>query len=123
MNDIKIANLDKKFCGVDDLYSYLIKNQNFIENITGITLDKTLQLKNFCVIGREKIVERKVVFFASNRDLPESLGELIVFTSAYDADIAVFFLKNCNKNYLMPLTWLQKICQKDYQFIVIKANY
>ena len=123
MDYVKTTKLNQKFNGTEDLYRYLLKNVDKIEQIIGINIQKPLKLKNFCIVGHEKITERTILFYASNQDFPESLGELIVFAGAYNADIVVFFLQNTSENYLIPLNWLQKICTEDNEFIVVQAKF
>ena len=123
MTEVKAFKIDQKFAGVGDLYECLAKNIHFIENETGIKFQKSLKLRPFCITGFEEITERKILLFGSKQDFPESLGELIVFASAYDVDIVIFLLQKCNKNYLMPMNWLQKICERDYEFIVGQVDF
>jgi len=116
MTEVMTFKIEQKFNGVDDLYNWLRKNNDLIEEFTGLQIQKPLKLKNFCITAKEKITKRQIVIFASERDFPESLGGLIVFAGAYDADIVIFLLQKTSKNYLMPMNWLQKICAEDYQF-------
>ncbi len=123
MTEVKTFKIEQKFTGVEELYECLVKNIHYIEQETGIKFQKGLKIRPFCITGFEEITERKILLFASRQDFPESLGELIVFASAYDADIVIFLLQKCNKNYLMPINWLQKICERDYEFIVGQVDF
>ena len=123
MTEVKTFKIEQRFNGTEDLYNYLFKNFKFIGESIGIQIQKPLKDKPFCIIGKEKFTERKILFYASKQDFPESLGELIVFAGAFDVDIIVFFLPKTNKNYLMPLNWLQKICAKDFEIIVGQAEF
>lgn len=123
MAEIKTFKIEQKFKGAEELYRYLLKHVDFIGQVTGMQVQEPLKQRTFCIVGREKITERQILFYASKQNFPESLGELIVFASAYDIDIVVFFLPNIGNNYLMPLNWLQKICTADYEFIAIQAEF
>lgn len=123
MDKVKTFKIKQRFKGVEELYSYLLKHADFIGQSVGIQVQKPLHQKTFCIIGKEKITERQILFYASKQNFPESLGELIVFASAFDIDIVVFFLPNISNNYLMPLNWLQKICTADYEIIVMQAGF
>lgn len=123
MTEVKTFEIEQKFDGIESLYKYLLKNTKLLEKRSSLQIQKPLKLKNFCITAKEKITERQIVIFASERDFPESLGELIVFSGAYDADIVIFLLRNTGKNYLMPMNWLQKICAEDYQFFVGQVEF
>ena len=123
MTEVKTFKFEQKFAGIEELYVCLAKNIHIIEDETGIKFQKCLKIRQFCITGFEGITERKILLFASRQDFPESLGELIVFASAYDVDIVIFLLQKCNKNYLMPINWLQKICERDYEFIVGQVDF
>lgn len=118
MTELKTFKIEQKFSGTEDLYKYLLKNVEFIGKSIGIQIQKPIKAKPFCIVGREKITERNILFFASKRDFPESLGELIVLASAFDIDIIVFFMGNASKFHLGTLNWIQSICNDDTQFIV-----
>jgi hypothetical protein len=118
MTEVKTFNIEQKFKGTDDLYNYLLKNVSFIGESIGIKIQKPLKDRPFCITGKEKITERNILFFATKNEFPESLGELIILAGAFDVDIIVFFLPETSVTHLEPLNWLQKICNKDTQFIV-----
>lgn len=123
MTKIMKFEMEQKFDGVDDLYKYILKNVVFFGDMLDIEIQKPLKRKTFCVVGEEKITKRNILFYASKQDFPESLGELIVFAGAYDADIVIFFSQNGGKNYLMPMNWLKKICAKDYELFLFIAKF
>jgi len=123
MTEVKAFKIEEEFDGVETLYKYLLKNVKLLEQFTGLQIQKPLKIRPFCITAKEKITERQIVLFASERDFPESLGELIVFAGAYDADIVIFLLQNTSKNYLMPMNWLQNICSEDYQFMVGQVEF
>ena len=101
----------------------MIKNVDFISKLIEIPVQEPIKVKPFCIVGREKITERNILFFASKSEVPESLGELIAFASAFDVDIIVFFVRNANKFHLGTLNWLQNICNDDTQFIVGEVDF
>ena len=123
MTEVKTLKIEQKFDGVEELYKYLRKNVKLLEQVTGLQIQKPLEIKSFCITAKEKITEKQIIIFASGRDFPESLGELIVVAGAYDADIIIFFLLKDGENYLMPMNWLQKICAEDYQFMLGQAEF
>lgn len=123
MTEVKTFKIEKNFDGVGSLYKYLLKNAKLLEQLTDLQIQKPLNLKNFCITAKEKITERQIVIFASERSFPESLGELIVFAGAYDADIVIFLLQSISKNYLMPMNWLKKICAEDFEIIVGEVKF
>jgi hypothetical protein len=118
MTEVKTFKIEQEFSGTEDLYRYLIKNVEFVGESIGIQIQKPLEDRPFCIIGKEKITERNILFFASKSEFPESLGELIVLAGAFDVDIIVFFLPKTSKTYLESLNWLQKICNADTEIIV-----
>lgn len=120
---VKTFKIDQKFECTEDLYRYLVKNIEFIGKSIGIQIQKPIKAKPFCIVGREKITERNILFFASKSEFSESLGELIILASAFDVDIIVVFMNNTNKFQLGTLNWLQKICNEDTQFIVGEAFF
>ena len=123
MIKIKTFKIEQKFKGIEDLYRYLIKNVEFIGQSIGIQIQKPLKDRPFCIIGKEKITERNILFFASKSEFPESLGELILLAGVFDVDIIVFFLPNASKTYLESINWLQSICNADTQFIVGEVSF
>ena len=123
MTKIKTFKIEQKFNGTKDLYRYLMKNVDFVSESIGIQIQEPIKAKPFCIFGKEKITERNILFFASKSEVPESLGELIVFASAFDADIIVFFLNKTSEFHLGILNWLQGICNEDTQFIVGEVSF
>lgn len=123
MTEVKTFKIEKKFTGVNDLYEYLFKNIQVVEQATDLKIQKNLMIGPFCIIGREEITERKILIFASEQSFPESLGELIVCAAGYNADIVIFLLQNIGKNYLLPMNWLKKICADDYEILVGQVDF
>ncbi len=115
--------IEGKFNGTEDLYRYLLKNVDFIGKSMGIQIQKPIKSKPFCIIGKEKITERNILFFATKTPFPENISELIVLAGAFDVDIIVYFLPKVNITQLEPLNWLQKICNDDTQFIVSEVDF
>lgn len=123
MTEVKRIKLERKFDGTKDLYDYLIKNVNFIGEAIGIQLQKPLKDLHFCIIGREKITEKKILFYASKTDVVESFGELIILASQSDAYIVVIFLPKVSISWIDTINWMQKISEKDYEFIICEADF
>lgn len=118
MTELKTFKIEQEFNGLEDFYNCLFKDIRFIEEAINIKIQKPLQARMHCMTGKEKITERNILFFASKSDFVESLGELIVLASVYDANIIVVFVNNLDKNYLNCINWLQGICNEDTQFIL-----
>lgn len=73
---------------------------------------------------KQRNTERNLLLFASKSQFPESLEELITLSEAFDFDIIVYFVqKECGKTHMETLSWLQKICNSDTQFIVSEADF
>lgn len=123
MTEVKTFKIEQKFEETEDLYRYLIKNVEFVGESIGVQIQKPLKAKPFCIIGKEKITERNILFFTSKSEFPEDLGELIVLGGIFDSDIIVFFMPKASKTHLESLNWLQKICNDDTQFIVGLADF
>lgn len=123
MTELKTFKIEQKFNGTEDLYRYLVKNVEFVGKSIGIQIQKPIKAKPFCIVGKEKITERNILFFASKNEFSENLGELIVLASAFDIDIIVVFVDNASKFHLGILNWLQKISNNDTQFIVGEADF
>lgn len=123
MTEVKTFRIEQKFNGVEELYEYLLNNIQVIEKSTNLEIQENLTVRPFCITALEEITQRQIVIFASERDFPESLGELIVFAGAYDADIVIFLLQKTSKNYLMPLNWLKKICAEDFEIFVGQVQF
>lgn len=121
MTEVKTFKIEQKFSG--ELYKYLLKNVEFIGESIGVKIQKPLKDIPFCITGKEKITERNILFFASKSEFPESLGELIILAGAFDVDIIVFFVPKTTKTYLESLSWLQKTCNVDTEFIVGEVKF
>jgi hypothetical protein len=120
---VKKFKIKQKFGGIDDLYRYLLKNVEFIGEAIGIQVQKPIEAKPFCLVGREKITERNILFFASKSEFAESIGELIILAGAFDVDIIIFFLENTNEFFLGVIDWLHKICNDDTEFVVGEVQF
>lgn len=123
MTEVKTFKIEQKFSGTQDLYKYLLKNIDFIGQSIGMQIQKPLKDKPFCLIGKEKITERNILFFASKNDFHESLGELIISAGAFDVDIIVFFIPKLNDAHLEPLNWLHCISNADTEFIICEVEF
>lgn len=123
MTKLKTFKIEQNFNSIEDLYRYLLKNVGFISELTGLKIQKPLKESPYCLVGKEKITERNILFFASKSEFVESLGELIVLAGATDADVVVFFLLKITPASLEPLNWLQKICNPDTQFLLGEAGF
>jgi len=123
MTGVKTFKIEQKFKGTEDLYKYLIKNVDFIGKFIGVQIQKPLKDIPFCIIGKEKITERNILFFASKDEYPEALGELIILAGTFDVDIVVFLMPKVNVARLESLNWFQKICNADTKFIVGEVEF
>lgn len=123
MTEVKTFKIEQKFNGTEELYKYLIKNINFIGESIGIKIQNPLKDIPFCIIGKEKITERNILFFASKDEYPEALGELIILAGTFDVDIVVFLMPEVNVTRLESLNWLQKICNDYTEIIVGEVNF
>lgn len=123
MTDVKTFKIEEKFSGAEDLYRHLLKNVEFIGQSIGIQIQKPLKSKPFCLVGKEKITERNILFFASKNCFNEGLGELIISAGAFDADIIVFFIPKLNDAHLEPLNWLHRISDDDTEFIICEVEF
>jgi len=123
MSELKTFKLEQKFNGVGDLYNYLRKNIATIENLTGIRIQKPLKESPYCMMAKEKITERQILFFASKSEFPESLGELILLAGTFKADILIFFVPKITPAKLEPITWLHKNFNDDTQIILGEAEF
>lgn len=124
MNEVKMFKIEEKFNATEDLCRYLLKNVDFVGTSMGIQIQKPIKAKPFCIVGKEKITERNILFFATKSEFPESLGELITLAGAFEIDIIVYFVQNnCGKTQMETLNWLQKICNDDTKIILSEANF
>lgn len=117
MKEIKTFKMEQKFNGVEELYSFLQKDVDIIEGLTGIEIQKPLKERPYCITAKEEITERQILFFASRETLPENIGELIVLAGAFDAAIVIFLITKITPAILEPMNWLHKICNEDIQII------
>ena len=62
MTEVKTFKIDQKFSGTEDLYRYLIKNVDLIGKSIGVQIQKPIKSKPFCIVGKEKITERNILF-------------------------------------------------------------
>lgn len=123
MTEIKTFKLEEKFKSVEDLYNYLKKNVDTLENLTDIEIQKPLKERPYCLTAKEKITEHQILIFASEEIEPESIGELIIFAGAFKADILIFFVKKISPTILEPINWLHQICNEDTQIILGEAIF
>ena len=124
MNKIKIFEVEQKFSGTEDFYTFLLKNIKFIGKSMGIKIGKSLKDKPFCVIGKEKFTERNILFFASKSSFQESLEELITLSEEFKADIIMCFIsKASSKIHIETFSWFEKLCNSDTQFILRKVDF
>lgn len=124
MSEIQTFKIEEKFEGIDELYEYLIKNINFIEDKIGIRIGEGgLSERPFCITGKENITERQILFYASENTLPENIGEMILLADAFKADVVVFIVEKINPTILSPLNWLNNICNADTKFILGEVSY
>lgn len=123
MNKIRTFKIEQKFKGTENLYKYLLKNVDFISESIGIIIQKPLKIEPFCVVGKEKITERTILFFATKSNIPEDLGELLTLTGTLEPHIIVFLLCKATVIYIDSFNWLQNICNDDTQFIVGEVKF
>lgn len=118
MTELKTIKFEQEFESIDELYQFLIKNTDFIENKIGIRVgEEGLAERPFCITGKENITERQILFYASENILPENIGELIVLAGAFRADILVFIVDKINPTILEPITWLKNAFHQDMELI------
>lgn len=117
MTNIKTFKIKQKFKGTEDLYRYLLKNVEFVGESMGIQIQEPIDAKPFCLMGKEKITKKNILFFASKRKFPANLCELIIIEAAFNVDVIVFFVRKARKKCLEDLNWIQDIC-KNKQIIV-----
>lgn len=123
MTELKTFKIDQKFRSVKGLYNYLVENVDFIGEYCGIKIQKPLKPQTYCLMGREKVTERNIFFFATESEFPENIGELIFLAGVFKADIVIFFMKDTDPNYVGGIRWLQSICNDDTQFIVGEVSF
>lgn len=123
MKEVKTFKMEQKFNGVEELYKFLRKNTDTLENLTGIETQEPLKERPYCLTAKEKITERQIMLYASQEAMPENIGELIVLAAAFDADIVIFLIKKINPTILEPMNWLHKICNEDIQIILGEGEF
>jgi len=123
MSEIKILKLEQKFNGTKDLYDYIVKNVDFIGKYIGIQIQKPLKDLPFCIIGREKITEKNVLFYASKGEFIDNLGEIILLASQFEIYTIVIFSAKFELSHLDSINWLQEISTDDYEFIACQADF
>ncbi len=122
MTEVKVLKLGQKFNGTKDLYNYLIKNVNFIGESMGIQIQKPLRDLPFCIIGREKITEKNVLFYASKGEFIDNLGEIILLASQFEIYTVVIFSAKFEISHLDSIKWLLEISTEDYEFIACPVD-
>ncbi len=120
---IKTLKIEEKFSRIKDLYWFLLKNMDFVEEELNIKIQKNLNYRSSCIMAKEEITERNILFFASKSEFPENLGQLVALGGAFDADIVVFFTPKSCKIHLDSLNWLQRISNEDTLFIEGEAIF
>ena len=123
MTEVKVLKLEQKFNGTKDLYDHLIKNVDFIGKYIGIQIQKPLKDLPFCIIGREKITEKNVLFYASKGEFIDNLGEIILLASQFEIYTIVIFATKFEISHLDSIKWLQEISTADYEFIACQAEF
>ena len=121
MTEVKTFKVEQKFTGAEDLYNWIRKNVDVIGNLTDLQIQTPIRNRILCLTAKEKITERQILFYASNAEFPQGLGELIISAGTFDVDIVVFFIPKITKTHMESLNWLHKICAADHQFIVGEA--
>jgi len=122
--ELKTFEFEQDFEGIDELYHFLIKNIDFIENKIGIRIgEEGLSERPFCVTGKENITERQILFYASENTLPENIGEMILLADAFRADVVVFIIEKINPTILSPMKWLSSALNGDTELILAEAKY
>lgn len=123
MTEVKTFKIDQKFSRTEDLYSWIRKNVDSVEEFTNLQIQSPIRNRIFCLTAKEKITERNILFYASKGEFHESLGELIISAGTFDADVIIFFIPDLNKTKLEPLNWLHKICNADTEIIACEADF
>lgn len=121
--ELKTFEFKQEFKGIDELYRFLIKNIDFIENKIGIRIgEEGLLARPFCITGKEEITQRQILLYASENTLPENIGELIVLAGAFNADIIIFIVNKINPTILEPIEWLKNAFHQDVELILAEAQ-
>ncbi len=123
MTEIKMFKIEQKFSGTEDLYKYLINNVEFIGQSIGIQIQKPLKDLPFCIIGREKITEKNILFYASMGEFIDNLGEIILLGSQFGIYTVVIFSAKFEMSHLESIKWLQEISTDDYEFIACQVEF
>lgn len=123
MTELKTIKFEHEFENIDDLYQFLIKNTDFIENKIGVRIgEEGLFERPFCITGKENVTERQILFYASENTLPENIGELIVLAGAFKVDILIFIVDKINPTILEPITWLKNAFHQDMELILAETK-
>lgn len=123
MTVVKLFKIVQKFNGTEDLYKYLLKSTDFVGQSTGIQIQKSLKDLSFCLIGKEKITEKNILFYASKGSLTENLGEIILLASQFEIYTVIIFSTKFEISHLDSINWLQEISSDNYEFIICQANF
>ena len=123
MSELQTFEFEQEFESIDELYQFLIKNIDFIENKIGIRIgEEGLSERPFCITGKENITERQILFYASENTLPENIGEMILLADAFKTDIIVFIVEKINSTILSPMKWLASVLNEDTELILAEAK-
>lgn len=123
MTEVKMFKIEQKFNGTKDLYNFLLKNIDFIGQSTDIQIQKALKDLSFCIIGKEKITEKNILFYASKGKFIENVGEIILLASQFEIYTVVIFSAKFEISSLDSITWLQEISTEDYDFIICQVDF
>ncbi|MDD3437579.1 MAG: hypothetical protein PHC64_10550 [Candidatus Gastranaerophilales bacterium] len=119
MTILKTFKIAQEFSSVANLYEHLAQNIERISDLIEIKIqENSLQEEMFCLVGKEQVTEKNILFFASKKDFPNNLGELIFFAGMFEIDIVVFLATEPTKACLTSFRWLQSICNPDTEFIL-----
>ena len=123
MTGVKLFKIERKFNGTEDLYKYLLKNIDFVEQSTGLQIQKPLKDLPFCLIGKEKTTKKNILFYASKGEFIENVGEIILLASQFEIYTIVIFSAKFEISHLDSINWLQEISSDDYEFIICQVNF
>ncbi len=123
MTGLKTFKFEQEFDSIDELYRFLIENIGFIENKIGVRIgEEGLSERPFCITGKEKITERQILFYASENTMPENLGEMIILSGAFKADIIIFIVDKINPTILEPINWFARVLNADTELILAEVK-
>lgn len=123
MTGVKLFKIGQQFNGTKDLYQYLLKNIDFVGQSIGLQIQKPLKDLPFCIIGKEKITEKNILFYASKGEFIENLGEIILLASQFEIYTVIIFSAKFEISHLDSINWLQEISSEDYEFIICQVNF